>query len=656
MTGRGAVPGVLWFLGAVVLTVAGRLVAADHLPAGVVVPVAGLAVVWGLGATTSAGLAATLAALAPAFAVPLLVDGVGPGTAVGHTAGLLVQTLVCVVLVRRWCPDLLGAGGTRSVHDPATLARAILAALAGTLAGGVVVAVGVLLPTGAPVDYLVTPWGASLAGLVTVAAGLHVWWEGPDRWETAPVRRLELTLMAVVATAAYVLVFVQDSLPLAFLLMVFGVWAGSRFSTLVTVTQTVLLAAVAVVLTWRGHGPFGVLDFPEQPLIVQAFVLTSMLAATAVATGREERRRLLAHAAALHREAEDRAEILSAMAEAMEEGLVVLDADGRLVRTNGAARRLLELTDTGFQPRSADYHVYRRDGALLAADEHPSRRAMREGTVPPHDVVLRHRNGSERILHVRADRLTGGGDGEAVGAVVVYRDVTDERRQSDELADFASTAAHDLRSPLHSARAWLELVSQASGSTDPAARAGADTALERAIGSIDRMSGLIGDLLEHAHAENGALDRHEVLLDGEDGLVAEVARELGCEEQVRVEPIDPVVADAALCHQLVANLLGNAVKYVGPGVVPDVVVRGRRRGARVEVTVEDNGLGVPHDDPDRLFDRFYRDPDLAADVAGTGLGLAICRTVVERHGGSISCGRRTDGPGSWFTFDLPAAG
>ncbi len=371
--------------------------------------------------------------------------------------------------------------------------------------------------------------------------------------------------------------------------------------------------------------------------------------------GRRRRNRLVEDAARLHREAEERAEVLAAMAEAMSEGLVVIDAAGRIVRTNGSARRLLELSETGFRLQSADYHVYRRDGALLSLDEHPSRRAMREGTVPPHDVVLRSSNGSERILNVRANRLSIGTPPEVVGAVVVYRDVTDERRQSDQLADFAATAAHDLRSPLHSARGWLELVAQAAASADPEDRAGGRQALDRAMVSIDRMSGLIAELLDQAHAENGAMDHQELVLDGDDGLVAQVAREIGCERHVTVESIDAVRADAAMCHQLVANLLGNAVKYVATGVAPEVVVRGRRRGARVEVTVEDNGLGVPHDDPDRLFDRFYRDPDVADDVAGTGLGLAICRIVVERHGGTIACGQRTDAPGSWFTFDLPAA-
>jgi signal transduction histidine kinase len=103
----------------------------------------------------------------------------------------------------------------------------------------------------------------------------------------------------------------------------------------------------------------------------------------------------------------------------------------------------------------------------------------------------------------------------------------------------------------------------------------------------------------------------------------------------------------------VDNLVGNAVKYVADGVVPHVVVAGVRRGDRVEVTVTDNGIGVPPALRHAVFHRFERVPGTGRQ--GTGLGLSICQTIVERHGGTIEIDDGPGGRGSVFRVVLPAA-
>ena len=239
--------------------------------------------------------------------------------------------------------------------------------------------------------------------------------------------------------------------------------------------------------------------------------------------------------------------------------------------------------------------------------------------------------------------------------------MTSEREQRDELAGFAGMVAHDLRSPLTAARGWLELAQMGLGA------AGDDevsTWLGHAHQATVRMSDLVEDLLAHASSSGQHLDLVDVDLDG---VLEEVVALHGTAGAVTVGPLPAVRADPVMVRQLFTNLVGNALKYARPGVEPRVVVDAAAadhhdgtRGADGEVVlrVTDNGLGIPADDREAVFGRFYRahrdHPDVA-DVAGNGLGLAVCRTIVERHGGQIRVEDAPDGPGSRFVLSLPAA-
>jgi len=115
----------------------------------------------------------------------------------------------------------------------------------------------------------------------------------------------------------------------------------------------------------------------------------------------------------------------------------------------------------------------------------------------------------------------------------------------------------------------------------------------------------------------------------------------------------PVLADPVLVRQVLDNLIGNALKYVAPGVVPRVVVRGRRSDARlVTVHVADNGIGIPPGEQERIFAEFHRAH--YRDYEGSGLGLAIVRRIISRHDGTIVARPNPDGQGSVFEFTLPA--
>jgi signal transduction histidine kinase len=123
--------------------------------------------------------------------------------------------------------------------------------------------------------------------------------------------------------------------------------------------------------------------------------------------------------------------------------------------------------------------------------------------------------------------------------------------------------------------------------------------------------------------------------------------------QLRIEDDHlPVRGDPGRLAQVVGNLLSNAIKYSPEGGVVEVV--GDRVDGSVRVLVRDEGLGIPPEQQERIFTKFYRGDAAASGITGTGLGLAFARAVVEAHGGTIAF-RSADGGGSEFWIDLPSA-
>lgn len=210
--------------------------------------------------------------------------------------------------------------------------------------------------------------------------------------------------------------------------------------------------------------------------------------------------------------------------------------------------------------------------------------------------------------------------------------------------------AHDLRSPLTALTAWTEMLEDELllGPVGP------DVALpmlDSMRAAALRMRTLIDDLLRYTVARDQTLLLQPVDLAVLVGEIADLQRRDPRAPQVLVGGLPVVWADPALLLQLMDNLIGNAVRYVAPGVRPRVLVEGEVDGDWLELTVSDNGIGVPPGERSRIFEalhRAHRD-----DYMGTGLGLAICRHIAERHGGSIEVRDHPHGAGSVFAVRLP---
>lgn len=218
-----------------------------------------------------------------------------------------------------------------------------------------------------------------------------------------------------------------------------------------------------------------------------------------------------------------------------------------------------------------------------------------------------------------------------------------------ELEHFSYTITHDMRAPLRAMQAFGQILHEDYAACLDAA--GRDY-LRRIIGAAERMDQLITDSLNYAKAVQVELalepvDTHALI----QGIVDSYPQFQPPRTEIEIPPGLPLVlANPAGLTQCVSNLLGNAVKFVAPGKTPRVRVWAERRGAHVRLCFQDNGIGVPPEHRERIFEMFQR---LGKDYEGTGVGLALVRKVATKMRGSVGLESRV-GEGSCFWLELPA--
>jgi signal transduction histidine kinase len=218
-------------------------------------------------------------------------------------------------------------------------------------------------------------------------------------------------------------------------------------------------------------------------------------------------------------------------------------------------------------------------------------------------------------------------------------------RSNEQLAAFAGQVSHDLVNPLTAVSMALRLArEQVQGGED----ATLPWLLDRAVGGVDRMHGLIDDLLAFARL-GGRLNRVPVALAD---LVDDVREDLATvltSASVDVGPLPKVVGDPAQLRAVLQNLVANAAKFTRPGEPARIAVTAERREPGWRVHVIDHGIGVPPHERRRVFEPLARVDDGAP---GSGIGLATVRRVVESHGGTVGL-TETPGGGTTVWFDLP---
>jgi PAS domain S-box-containing protein len=346
--------------------------------------------------------------------------------------------------------------------------------------------------------------------------------------------------------------------------------------------------------------------------------------------------------AALFREAERRGDAARALAH-VDDGVVLLDEEGAIVSINPAALRIFGVEEPAVVGESATEAV----AGWRAVEENA--RPQPGLTQGPVTVPLVTRDGTERWVSVSGVEF---GD----GIVYALRDVSEERLLERARSDFVATASHELRTPLAAVLGAVKTIRRTDVEIDPEQR----EALMAMIDSeAERLSGIVGQILLAGQLDAGRVD---LALDEFDpveltqSVVDSAALHLPTGIELRVlapDELPPVAGDPNQLRQVLSNLLDNAIKYSPQG--GNVELRLNRKGQFARIEVVDRGLGIPQDEHERIFEKFYRlDPALTRGVNGTGLGLYISKELVERMRGRISV-RSAPGRGSTFVVEVPLA-
>ncbi len=344
--------------------------------------------------------------------------------------------------------------------------------------------------------------------------------------------------------------------------------------------------------------------------------------------------------------------------ENIEHGIILVDTHGRITDANPAAEHVLQCTTQcpGFSV--IDMFLFYEDGQRIPQNKHPVRQCLTR------KVTVKSKPGSrytvERpdhtMLPVNFIITPVLARKKLLGAVVVFQDVTEERRVDYLKTEFIALASHQLRTPLSMIEWYLELLEE-EGSFSIEQK----EYLKEMGAAARRMASLIDALMRAAHIEGGGIKAQHRKINFThliDDLVEEFRslaknRKISCVAEVPKGSI-LTSTDAVLLHVVFKNLFSNAVKYTQPG--GEVGVRMRKLTSSIEVTVHDTGIGIPKADQPRIFQRLFRAHNAQTiDTDGNGLGLYISKMIIGSLGGEISF-ESTEGKGSAFTVRLPLKG
>jgi PAS domain S-box-containing protein len=352
------------------------------------------------------------------------------------------------------------------------------------------------------------------------------------------------------------------------------------------------------------------------------------------------------------------------------DGVILLDAEQTIQVFNPAAGVI-----TGWDPKEAIGIDYRsvfsfqdNKGQPYEAGQDPFAKAFAEKTVVRDNKAdLLTRSKTTLSLDITATPLMQG-ESEVRGVVGIFRDVSDQRKEEQQRADFISTASHEMRTPVAAIEGYLALALNDNVTKIDAKARGF---LEKAHESTKHLGKLFQDLLTSAKAEDGRLGNHPTAVEmGQflealtDGLkFAAQKKNLGIEFVLGaadsiidasstsvVKPLYYVNVDQDRMREVITNLFDNAVKYTETGKVT-IGLTGDTNV--VQIRVQDTGSGIPKEDVPHLFQKFYRvDNSSTRTIGGTGLGLFICRKIVEMYRGRIWVESEV-GKGSTFYINLP---
>ena len=348
---------------------------------------------------------------------------------------------------------------------------------------------------------------------------------------------------------------------------------------------------------------------------------------------------------------------------AIDDGVLAISKDGNIELINPSAQQIIGWDQgdaLGLNWKSV-LKLVTSDGKDVEDLENPIAQSLSKNQ-PTHNDKLFLLTSSEKRILVSIVSSPVGTDGE--GIIVVFRDITKEKAEEREQAEFISTASHEMRTPVASIEGYLGLaLNPATAHIDEKAR----DFITKAHESAQHLGRLFQDLLDISKVEDGRMKNNpkivnvnEFLKDIFDGLATKASEKqlnyifmpdiIDEGKEKSLQPIFYANIDPDHFREVVSNLIENAIKYTPSG---EVVVNITGDDKQISVSVKDSGIGIPAEDIPHLFQKFYRvDNSDTREIGGTGLGLYLSRRLAEAMSGNLRVESKYK-EGSTFYLEIP---
>jgi len=359
----------------------------------------------------------------------------------------------------------------------------------------------------------------------------------------------------------------------------------------------------------------------------------------------------------MYQEIEEERKKDEALLASIAEGVLAVDRDHKIILLNSEGEEVTGYLEEEVIGKTAEelLSFADKEGKTLDPAKNPVDQVLSDGKpVTLKEIYLKNRKGGTFPAWVSCAAIRDAQE-KVIGAIVIFRDISNELQVEQMKRELVSIATHELRTPITGIKGYLDMIMQGDlGEVNPD--------VKETIGEVvkinQRLADLVDDLLNVGRIEEGRIEIKPVPMDlGK--LVTDVVGELSIQaKDKKLELLEPkmtgvqVQADPKRTRQILINFIGNAIKYTPAGKVEVAIEKGPDK---VTCHVKDTGLGISPEEQKKLFAKFYRvKTDKTRTITGTGLGLWITKSLTELMGGSIGV-KSEEGKGSDFNFSLPIA-
>lgn len=345
-------------------------------------------------------------------------------------------------------------------------------------------------------------------------------------------------------------------------------------------------------------------------------------------------------------ELKNRSMELEAIHSSMQEGVIAIDEDEKIITINEAAARIFDFSTTDLKNRD-----------ILEVARNVAFQEFIKKTLATHepceDTIVIKRD-TDLILNIHSSHLYDT-QKNRMGILIIFHDITRLKKLENMHKDFAANVSHELKTPLTSIKGFIETLQQIHSTGSEAERGKFLLIIEK---NVERMIDLIDDLLSLSRLERKQGGDIHLANQDLDPLISTAVHSLGAavkkkKMKINIDCEDDLTAtiDPILMEQAIVNIVDNAVKYSDQGGRIDIL--GRQEDGFAILEIKDQGCGIPKEHLPRIFNRFYRvDKARSRNEGGTGLGLAIVKHIVQYHKGQIEV-ESTKHQGTSFAIRIP---